>query len=230
MKIGSLFSGYSGLDRAVMEVYPRAAPAWFVEFDPAPSKILAHHYSHVPNFGDVTEVDWAAVEPVDVLTAGYPCQPFSLAGKRKGTNDERHLWPHVLDAVRVLRPQFAFFENVRGHLTLGLDAVLADLASIGFDAEWAIIRASDAGAPHVRERLFVLAYPHGQRLETQRPPGRQGKKVTGAAYRLGSFRGVSSPAHFVRECQLRWGDAGLAVARWALKVGRLSLSLSKSPI
>ena len=117
------------------------------------------HGKHWPalNLGDITTVDWSTVEPVDLLTAGYPCQPFSTAGRRKGTDDERHLWPHVADAVRVLRPRRAFLENVAGHLSLGFDVVLADLAALGYSVRWGCVRASDAGAPHRRERLFILA-------------------------------------------------------------------------
>lgn len=156
LKIGSLFSGYGGLDLAVQQVYD-AEPAWHVEFDAAPSKILAHHWPHVPNLHDVTTVDWAQVEPVDILTAGYPCQPFSTAGERRGTDDDRHLWPHVATAAEALRPALIVLENVRGHLTLGFDTVLTDLDVLEYDAAWTIYPASAAGAPHRRDRLFILA-------------------------------------------------------------------------
>ena len=124
MRIGSLFSGYGGLDMAVEAVFPDARPAWFCEWDDAPSKILAHHWPDVPNYRDVTAVDWSAVEPVDIITGGYPCQPFSAAGRRKGTDDDRHLWPYVREAVRVLRPRYVVLENVAGHRSLGFDRVL----------------------------------------------------------------------------------------------------------
>lgn len=178
MKIGSMFSGYGGLDLAV-EAVTGATPEWFCEWDEAPSKILAHHWPRLPNHRDVTQVDWSTVEPVDIITGGYPCQPFSQAGKRKGPHDERHLWPYVLDAIRVLRPRFAVLENVAGHLTLGFDRVLADLAAIGFDAEWTTLRASDIGAPHHRERLFILAYPHGQRPQAEQLTSRPAEKISG---------------------------------------------------
>ena len=158
LKIGSLFSGYGGLDRAVEQV-TGATPAWFVEYDAAPSKILAHHWPDVPNHGDVTAVDWATMPPVDILTGGYPCQPFSAAGQRKGTNDERHLWPYVREAIRVLRPRLAILENVAGHRSLGFDRVLGDMAEDGLHVRWTSLRASDVGAPHHRERLFILAAP-----------------------------------------------------------------------
>lgn len=156
MKLGSLCSGYGGLDLAL-----GLPVAWHVEYDAAPSKILATRFPGVPNYGDLTAVDWAALEPVDVLTAGYPCQPFSHAGKRKGTNDDRHLWPYVADAVRVLRPGLVFLENVAGHLSLGFGDVLGDLARLGYDARWCCVRASDVGAPHQRKRLFVVATDAG---------------------------------------------------------------------
>ena len=165
MRIGSLFSGTGALDMAVEAVFPGAGPAWFCEWDDAPSKILAHHWPDVPNLRDVTQVDWAQVEPVDIISGGYPCQPFSTQGQRKGTNDERHLWPYVREAVRVLRPRFVVLENVAGHRSLGFDRVLGDLAEDGLHVRWTSVRASDIGAPHRRERLFILAYPADARGE-----------------------------------------------------------------
>ena len=158
MRIGSLFSGYGGLDIAVSSVLGGQV-AWHVEYDKAPSRILEHHYPDVPNYGDVTAVDFTTIEPVDVLTGGYPCQPFSHAGLRKGTDDDRHLWPHVLRAIREMGPRLVVLENVRGHITLGFDVVLSDLADLGWSARWGIVRASDAGAPHQRARLFIVAHP-----------------------------------------------------------------------
>ncbi len=110
-RAGSLFSGYGGLDLAVQEVFGTEV-VWHCEWEAAPSAILEHHWPGVPNLHDVTEVDWTTVPPVDILTGGYPCQPFSAAGKRKGTNDERHLWPYVREAIRVLRPRYTVLENV----------------------------------------------------------------------------------------------------------------------
>ena len=158
MRIGSLFSGYGGLDAGVQRALGGSV-AWHVEYDKHPSAVLAHHYPDVPNYGDVTAVDWTRVEPVDVLTGGYPCQPFSHAGKRKGTDDDRHLWPYVRDAIGALRPRLVVLENVAGHLTLGGPGVVAEIAGLGYSARWGVVRASDAGAPHRRARLFIVAYP-----------------------------------------------------------------------
>lgn len=156
MRIGSLCSGYAGLEMGVQAVIGGTV-AWHVENDPNASKILAHHWPDISNHGDLTTVGWATVEPVEVLTAGYPCQPFSHAGKRKGTADERHLWPFVAGAISALRPRLVVLENVRGHVSMGLDAVVGDLSALGYDARWCVVRAADAGAPHGRARVFILA-------------------------------------------------------------------------
>ena len=169
--IGSMCSGYGGLDLAA-EQHWGAQTVWHAEFDAHASTVLAQRWPGVPNHADIKETDWAAVEPVDILTAGYPCQPFSVAGNRKGKDDERHLWPWIADAVRILRPGICVFENVAGHLGLGFGTVLGDLAGMGFDAEWGVVRASDAGACHRRARLFIVArHPDRPRLEGH--PGRR---------------------------------------------------------
>src|SRR6266540_2986999 len=111
MRIGSLCSGCGGLDLAVERVFG-ARSVWHAENDPAASAVLAHHWPGVPNHGDLTTVDWSRVEPVDIITAGWPCQPWSLAGTRRGASDERAIWPHVADTIRVVRPRYAILENV----------------------------------------------------------------------------------------------------------------------
>ncbi|MYS24679.1 DNA cytosine methyltransferase [Streptomyces sp. SID4948] len=173
LRLGSLCTGYGGLDMAVQAVIG-GSPAWVADNDPGAARILAHHFPDVPNLGDITDTDWTTVPPVDVVLGGYPCQPFSSAGKRKGTADARHIWPHIATALRVLRPRLAVFENVAGHLSLGFDTVLSDLAALGFDACWRTLRASDVGAAHQRNRLFVIAWPAdtgSQGLARRRPEG-----------------------------------------------------------
>lgn len=155
MRLGSLCTGYGGLDLAVESLLP-VQPVWLCEYDPAPAQVCEVRFPGVPNLHDLTALDWQQVPPVDVLTAGYPCQPFSHAGQRKGTDDARHLWPYIADAVRVLRPRLVILENVAGHLSLGFDVVLGDLADLGFNAEWTVLRASDIGACHQRARLFIV--------------------------------------------------------------------------
>ena len=183
LKIGSLFSGYGGLDLAVMSVLD-ATVAWHCEWDAAPSKILEANFPGVPNFHDVSSVDWSTVEPVDILTGGFPCQDLSLAGKRAGLRDGTRsgLWSEFALAIETIRPRLVVIENVRGLLSAtahsdvepcawcvgdgggepvlrALGAVLGDLADIGYDARWQGVRASDAGAPHNRFRVFIVAFP-----------------------------------------------------------------------
>ncbi|WP_319461477.1 DNA cytosine methyltransferase [Micromonospora sp. RTP1Z1] len=158
-RIGSLCTGYGGLDLAI-ELVLGGRLAWYAETDRHARTVLAHHWPGVPNLGDIRAVDWTTVEAVDVLTAGFPCQDISNAGKRAGIGGEHSsLWTCVADAVRVLRPQLVFVENVAALLRRGLDAVEGDLAAIGYDTGWLCLRASDIGAAHRRDRLFLLATP-----------------------------------------------------------------------
>jgi len=145
-----------------VEAYFGAKTAWVSEIDKYACKVIEARINK-PNIGNLEIVKWAEVEPVDIITAAYPCQPFSHAGLRKGVLDERHLWPYIKQAISTIRPNFVFLENVRGHFGLGFRDVLTDLTSIGYDVRWTLIRASDVGAPHRRERLFILAYPSSSR-------------------------------------------------------------------
>lgn len=183
MRIGSLFSGAGGLDMAVAAVFDGTV-AWHCEVDPAASKVLARHWPEVPNLGDVTKIVWGDVEPVDILCGGFPCQDVSAAGKRAGIKDGTRsgLWSIFADAIEALRPPIVIIENVRGLLSAkahrnmesdpadmgnGADrpilraagAVLGDLADLRYDAQWVTYAASDVGAPHRRERVFIVAHP-----------------------------------------------------------------------
>lgn len=218
LTIGSMFSGMGGLDMAV-EAVTGATPAWFCEWEDAPSRVLAHHWPHVPNHRDVTQIDWATMPRVDILTGGYPCQPFSHAGRREGTDDERHLWPHIRQAVRHLRPRLLFLENVAGHRSLGIDRVLGDLAEDGWDTEWCSLRASDIGAPHHRERLFILAYPNGERPQAERLARRPAATLAGDHDCDALLAGFDRAADIGRELRLRWGDVGGRILTWAILHG-----------
>lgn len=183
LKIGSLFSGYGGLDLGVQAALGGEV-VWHCEFDTAPSIVLENNFPGIPNFGDITKVDWDTVERVDILTGGFPCQDVSLAGGRKGVAEGTRsgLWFEFAKAIEKLQPRLVVIENVRGLLSAkadsgmgysaevveeaggkpvlrALSAVLADLADLGYDAEWQTVRASTAGAPHRRERVFIIAYP-----------------------------------------------------------------------
>ena len=158
LTVGSLFSGIGGLDlgleRAGMEVI------WQSEIDPYGCRVLKKHWPEVVNHGNIKEINWGDVVRPDIICGGYPCQPFSTAGKRNGTDDPRHLWPWVREAISELRPKYAILENVRGHVSLGLNVVLGEMASIGYDAEWRLISAASVGANHRRDRIVIVAYPN----------------------------------------------------------------------
>lgn len=185
--MGELFAGYGGLGLGVELAVGDVERVWVSEFDPAPSQILAHHWPDVPNLGDVTQIDWSKVEPVDVLTGGFPCQDVSLAGARAGmkSGTRSGLWSYMAAAIEALRPRLVVIENVRGLLSAhaeggsdadvelcpicvgddagddlrALGAVLGDLADLGFDAEWGLLEAAAVGAPHRRARVFIIAWP-----------------------------------------------------------------------
>lgn len=157
MKVGSLCSGYGGLDLAVEEVFG-AETVWHAEIDAAASKVLEKRWPGIPNHQDLTLVDWETAEPVDTLCAGWPCQPWSLAGKKLGAEDERAIWPEIARAIRALRPRYVVLENVSAVVVLGeLARAAGDLAQAGYDTQWCCLSASEVGAPHKRERFFLLA-------------------------------------------------------------------------
>lgn len=159
MRHGDLCSGIGGFALAARWLGWRTA--FFAEIDPYCSAILDGHWPGVPNVGDLRTVDWSAVEPVDVITAGFPCQPVSQAGKREGLADERWLWPDVERSVRALRPRYVLLENTPGLFTTpgAFDAVLAGLAALRYDARWEVLSAAEVGAPHLRERVWIVAAP-----------------------------------------------------------------------
>lgn len=183
LRVGALFAGYGGLELALGLVLD-VELAWVVEYDRGPSAILAANFPGVPNYGDVTSVDWTQVPPIDVLTGGSPCQDLSTAGKRAGMKPGTRsgLWAAMTRAIDELRPELVVWENVMGALNapaasdlehdegrlgdesgravlLALGRVLGDLAVLGYDAGWTCVRASDVGAPHRRARVFVVARP-----------------------------------------------------------------------
>ncbi|AZS71447.1 DNA cytosine methyltransferase [Streptomyces lydicus] len=237
LRIGSFCTGYGGLDMAVQRVFGGSL-AWVADNDPGASRILTHHHPQVSNLGDLTAVDWHDREPVDIACGGYPCQPFSSAGKRKGTADARHIWPHIARALGVLRPRIVVLENVANHLRLGFGTVLADLAALGFDARWCVVRASDVGAPHERRRLFVVATaadtPH---LGHQRAGEARGRRP-GPADRGDAAADTGRPGSPVREVEpdgpqrppaersggepaaAQWGRFAPAIQRWEHVTGR----------
>jgi len=206
VRIGSLFTGYGGLDLGVMRAIGGHV-AWVADNNPAAAQLLAARFPDAPNFGDVTCRSWSDTPPVDVLTAGYPCQPFSTAGLRKGAQDERHLWPYVADAIAGLQPRAVILENVVNHLRIGFGQVLDDLAGLGYRTQWGVVRAADAGAPHGRARLFAIATHADDSAFLGRIQPRMGS------------RGDAGRRH-AGHSPIEWGDFGPAVRRWELITGR----------
>jgi site-specific DNA-cytosine methylase len=161
--LGSLFSGIGGLElglsRAGFQV------KWQVEYEDYCNKILAKHWPEVKRYGDIYNVRGSELEKVDCICGGFPCQPFSTAGKRKGTADSRWLWPEFYRIICEVRPRWVIIENVPGLLSIDSGRVFAgilrDIATAGYDAEWRIVSAKDVGARHLRKRLFIVANTNG---------------------------------------------------------------------
>jgi DNA (cytosine-5)-methyltransferase 1 len=149
-----------------------SSPVLFCDIEPWSRKILAKHWPDVPIAEDVKELaddPDRNVPDCDILTAGYPCQPFSLAGKRGGSEDDRHIWPHILQIVASKRPAWCVFENVYGHLTLGLDQVLLDLEAEGYATRPFIVPACSVDAPHRRDRVWIIAKKVRPDTDSKRP-------------------------------------------------------------
>jgi len=157
-----LFAGYGGLGMVVSALTGEKV-GFVSEVDPAACKVLALRYPDAPNLGDVTRIDWEGLRgQVSIITAGFPCQDISNAGKRKGISGERSgLWKYAAEAVRVVRPRLVFLENVAAIRSRGLHVVAEDLAAIGYDLRWTCLRASDesVGFAHHRDRWFGIATP-----------------------------------------------------------------------
>jgi len=159
----SLCTGYGGLELGVKRVMPSLRTICYVEIEMFAcanlvSKIEAGKMDAAPIWTDLKTFN---AEPfrgrVDIVMGGFPCQPFSLAGKRQGTDDPRHLWPHIARIVEAVRPVWCVFENVAGHLTLGFPEVYRSLRNMGYSVEAGLFTAWEVGAPATRQRLFVLA-------------------------------------------------------------------------
>jgi len=184
--VGSLFTGCGGLDMSVEAAFDHPCRTTFMcEIDPAASLVLAHRFPHVPNLGDIRTVDWAGLDPVDVLVGSSPCQSVSPAGRREGLTAGSHsnLWTSMADGIRVMRPPVVMWENVTGMLSATADTrlhdldscphcrgaggdaplramgrIVADLADAGYDAVWCDLKASDVGACHQRARVWMVAW------------------------------------------------------------------------
>jgi DNA (cytosine-5)-methyltransferase 1 len=158
LRLLDLFSGIGGFSYAAERLVGGYETVGFCEIDPFCRQVLNKHWPDVEVFEDVRRTDdFVRCGRVDIITGGYPCQPFSLAGKQKGVEDDRHLWPAMFELIKQKRPAFVVGENVAGHITLGLDQVLSDLEGEGYTARPFVIPACAVDAPHRRDRVWVVA-------------------------------------------------------------------------
>jgi len=163
--VGSLFGGIGGFELGFAREGFKTK--WFIENNEYCQAVLRKNFPNTPIYGDIRKLNFGELKEVDILTGGFPCQDISCANpKGKGIEGERSgLWTYYAKAIREIQPEYAVIENVPMLANRGLNFVLRDLAEDGYDAEWFCLRASDFGALHRRERLFVIAYPSSTRME-----------------------------------------------------------------
>lgn len=171
MTHASLFSGIGGFDLAAE--WAGWTNAFNCEIDPFCRRVLKYHFPNAERYEDIKKSDFSKWrDRIDVLTGGFPCQPFSLAGKRKGTDDDRYLWPAMLGVIRTIRPRWVVGENVYGIVNwsdgLVLDTVCSDLEAAGYEVGTYVIPACGIGAPHRRDRIWIVAHGADARAEDKR--------------------------------------------------------------
>lgn len=171
MNFISLFSGIGGIDLGLERAGMTCVGQ--VENDPWCNQILEKHWPTIPRWQDIHDLDPEELPDHDLIAGGFPCQPVSLAGARLAQDDPRWLWPEFFRVVRVVRPRYVVVENVPGVASARMGDVLGDLAQIGYDCEWQSIPAAFVGAPHLRWRIFIVAYPNTMGI-------RRGRSNTGS--------------------------------------------------
>lgn len=211
LRVLDLFSGIGGFSLGLERTGGFETVA-FCEYEPFPRAVLAKHWPNVPCFPDVRTLKGTDIAgTVDVICGGYPCQPFSTAGQRRGKEDDRHLWPEFNRLVAELRPAWVIGENVAGHISMGLDDVLSDLERQGYAARSFVIPACAVDAPHRRDRVWTVAHARHSRIhergfnddaqrESRQPRGMGGdglsrraqRKVLADAKRIGRNEMVAS--------------------------------------
>jgi DNA (cytosine-5)-methyltransferase 1 len=160
LKVGSLFSGIGGFDLGLERA--GMSTSWFVENNAYCQAVLRKNWPNVPIYDDIRDVDVCQLSPIDVLCGGFPCQDLSVAGTGAGLTGARSgLWSEFVRIIGGLRPRYVIVENVSVLRSRGLGRILGEMAALGYDAEWDCIPASAVGAPHRRDRVWIVAYPGG---------------------------------------------------------------------
>lgn len=206
MKHGSLFSGIGGFDLAAE--WMGWENVFHCEWDKFCQHILKYYWPNAYQYGNIDEADFTIWRgSIDVLSGGFPCQPFSTAGKRKGKEDERHKWPQMLRAIREIQPRWVVGENVRGFVNwnggMVFDEVQADLETSGYEVQPFILPACGVNAPHKRERVWIVAYRANARIEAVH------KSQNGADESFTSSNPNSSPAENTIQAGRQIIDSGI---------------------
>jgi DNA (cytosine-5)-methyltransferase 1 len=202
-----LFSGIGGFSLG-LEATGGFETKAFCDIEKYPRQVLQKHWPHVKQYEDIKELNYErlkadGIDSIDIITGGYPCQPFSIAGRQKGEEDPRHLWPEYFRLVKELRPTWVIGENVSGHIKLGLDTVIEDLESEDYSVRPFSISASSIGANHQRERIWILA--HSRRSQWPRAELRGENENETRKENANQFERSSSTSEFnVANTQSQW--------------------------
>jgi DNA (cytosine-5)-methyltransferase 1 len=210
MKHLDLFSGIGGF--ALAARWANIETVAFCEIDSFCQKVLAKNFQNVPIHNDIKTLNGEDFAGIDIITGGYPCQPFSVAGSQKAQDDSRHLWPEMCRIIAQAKPTWAICENVYGHIALGLDCVLHDLEALGYACQSFVIPALGTGANHNRERVFIVAYAAGDGCNESKTA-----RSDGAANEYCS-QGAQENSHNEGRGGLRFGVdwRGNPIGRWEL--------------
>ena len=202
MRLLDLFSGIGGFSYAAEKLVGGYKTVAFCEMDEFCQKVLQKHWPEIPIYDDVRTLDATRLGRIDIVTGGYPCQPFSQAGKRQGEKDERHLWPEMLRIIKSCKPRYVVAENVAGHVNMGLDQVLTDLENQGYTTRPIIIPACAKNAPHRRDRVWII----GELMADTKIKSfnESDNDIKSSKQKQGKFRGESSKDIVADTKNVRW--------------------------
>jgi DNA (cytosine-5)-methyltransferase 1 len=209
MRCLDLFSGIGGF--ALACEWAGIETAAFCEIDPYCQAVLKKHFPEIPCHSDIRTLQGGEFEGIDLICGGFPCQPYSVAGNHKGANDPRDLWPEMLRVIASYKPSWICAENTPGFIGLGLDPAWADLEASGYEVGAVVLPALSSGAPHIRQRLFIVAHAHCERIHIEPWRGtRAGGEDTAQPTWNGADRAMEYPAsnrRIERRPESSWGLA-----------------------